>query len=501
MPTRLPRPACAGRDLALAAGHPLAVQAGLRVGAEGGNAVDAAVAAAFALTVVLPAACGLGGDALLIVRTADGDLVAFNGVGRAPAGLAGPLPPDGAGTAAVPGLVAGLADAHAHCGRLPFDRVVAPAVDLAARGVPVSANTADGLVASRARLERGGAAASPWFADGEPVLRGRPVVQPALADALAAIAEHGAPVFYSRALAEAVAGAVQRDGGAMTVADLAAHETVIREPVSVAYRDAAVHVQPPSSQAILLAMALAALDREPAAPGAVGAHRAVEAIVAAFARRDEVTSTPEDELLQSAAELELPERASGRVVARAYNHTTAVTAAEPGGLAVSMLISVFDPFGCGTYVPEGGFFLNDRMLGFSRDPDSPNAPAPGKRPVHTLSPALFERDGRAVAIATPGADGQVQVLLQLLQALVDEDEDPAVALERGRWRAVAGRLQLEDDLVGTLGPELAALGHAVDVTSTGDGLFGSVCIAQADPEAGVATAWADARRESWAGAW
>jgi len=161
MPTRLPRPACAGRDLALAAGHPLAVQAGLRVGAEGGNAVDAAVAAAFALTVVLPAACGLGGDALLIVRSADGDLVAFNGVGRAPAGLAGPLPPDGAGTAAVPGLVAGLADAHARCGRLPFDRVVAPAVDLAARGVPVSANTADGLVASRARLERGGAAASP----------------------------------------------------------------------------------------------------------------------------------------------------------------------------------------------------------------------------------------------------------------------------------------------------------------------------------------------------
>ena len=139
------------------------------------------------------------------------------------------------------------------------------------------------------------------------------------------------------------------------------------------------------------------------------------------------------------------------MVARAYNHTTAVAAAEPSGLAVSMLVSVFDPFGCGTYVPEGGFFLNDRMLGFSREPGSPNAPAPGKRPVHTLSPALFERDGRAVAIATPGADGQVQVLLQLLQALVDEDADPAEALERGRWRAVAGRVLLEEDLADTLG--------------------------------------------------
>ena len=477
------------------------MQAGLRVGAEGGNAVDAAVAAAFALAVVLPGACGVGGDALLLVRSADGDLVAYNGVGRAPAALAGPLPQDGAGTAAVPGFVAGLADAHARCGRLPFDRVVAPAVDLAARGVPASANTADGLVAARARLERGGAGASPWFVAGEPVPAGRPVDQPALAATLAAIAEHGAPVFYGRDLAAAVAAAVQREGGAMTAADLAAHETVIREPVSVAYRDAAVHVQPPSSQAILLAMALAALDREPAVAGAAGAHRAIEAIVAAFARRDEVTSTPEEELLQAARELELPARASGRDVARAYNHTTAVTAAEPSGLAVSMLVSVFDPFGCGTYVPEGGFFLNDRMLGFSRDPASPNAAAPGKRPVHTLSPALFERDGRAVAIATPGADGQVQVLLQLVQALVDEGEDPALALERGRWRAVAGRLQVEDDLAPTLGPELAALGHAVDVSPTGDGLYGSVCIAQADPEAGVATAWADARRESWAGAW
>jgi gamma-glutamyltranspeptidase/glutathione hydrolase len=287
----------------------------------------------------------------------------------------------------------------------------------------------------------------------------------------------------------------------MTTDDLAVHETVVREPVSVAYRDAAVHVQPPSSQAILLAMALAALDREPAAAGAEGAHRAIEAIVAAFARRDEVTSTPEDELLEAAAAIELPARASRQVVARAYNHTTAVTAAQPDGLTVSMLISVFDPFGCGTYVPEGGFFLNDRMLGFSRDPDSPNAPASGKRPVHTLSPALYEHGGRAVAIATPGADGQVQVLLQLLQALVDEGEDPAVALDRGRWRAVGGRLVVEDDLVDGLGRELAALGHAVEATATGDGLFGSVCIAQADPDAGVATAWADGRRESWAGAW
>ena len=204
----------------------------------------------------------------------------------------------------------------------------------------------------------------------------------------------------------------------------------------------------------------------------------------AFAHRDDVTSTPVEELLRRGRELELPARASGRVVARAYNHTTAVTAAEPGGLAVSMLVSVFDAFGCGTYVPEGGFFLNDRMLGFSRDPESPNAPAPGKRPVHTLSPALFERDGRAVAIATPGADGQVQVLLQLLQALVDEDEDPARALERGRWRAVGGPPPARGRARRELGPALAALGHAVDVTSTGDGLFGSVCIAQADPEAG-----------------
>ena len=152
-----------GATIAVSAGHPAAVAAATAIAKAGGNAVDAAVAAAFVLAVALPDACGLGGDALLTIRTGDGRATSFNGVGTAPAQLELPLPGDGAKLATVPGFVAGLADAHARFGRLEWDQLIAPAVDLAVTGTEVSQSLAEGIAGHADRLRRGGGEDWPWL--------------------------------------------------------------------------------------------------------------------------------------------------------------------------------------------------------------------------------------------------------------------------------------------------------------------------------------------------
>ena len=502
MPARLPRPRIEGRRLAVSCGHPLAVQAALRVGAAGGNAADAAAAAAAALAVILPDACGLGGDLLCIVRRPDGTTIAVNGVGAAPAGLSTPLPDDGAQVAAVPGFAAGLADLVALAGGLPLADVLAPALELAEEGSPMTRDTADAVAASVARLERGGAADSPWM-QARTTGAGALVRLPATAATLRAIAERGGDAFRSGPIAEAIVAACAREGGAMSLADLAAHASVVRPPVTAAYRGVEVLAQPPSSQAMLLPMALVRLAQEPRSDGSpLAQHRAIEAIAGAFAFRDRITQPGADlELLAAAAGIPIGDRASRADHAQGYNHTTSVTTADADGTVVSMLISVFDSFGCATWVPEGGFFLNDRLLSFSRDPASPNAPAGGKRPVHTLSPAMLVDGDRVVAVSTPSADGQVQALLQVVLAHLDEGLELGDAFDRPRWRVTGDRLDVEDDMDPALIAALEALGHAVAPAEAGDALFGSVCAAESDAATGLVAAWADPRRESWAGAW
>jgi gamma-glutamyltranspeptidase/glutathione hydrolase len=502
MAERLPRPAAAGTQLAVAAGHPLAVTAALRVGAAGGNAADAAAAAAAACAAAIPDACGLGGDALLIVCEPGGGRTAINGAGAAPAGVRAPLPEDGAATTAVPGFVSGLAELCGRWGRVGLERALEPAVALADGGLPAGPRLVTALHEQAPRLVRGGAGEAPWLPGGRPVGPGVVVRQPALASTLRSIASNGPAAFYRGALAAAIEEAARGDGGTLDRADLAAHTPVVRPPVTGAYRHARVDVQPPASQAMLLAMALRRLDREPFAARAAWTHQAVEALLAAFAHRDELIGEgAEERLLEEAPALALPPRASGARGPVGYNHTTAVCTADGDGLVVSMLVSVFDDFGAATWVPEGGFFLNDRLLGTARDPRSPNHVAPGRRPVHTLSPALLEHAGTVTAVATPGADGQVQTLLQVLSGVVDDGAALEEVLARPRWRAQNGGLLVESDLDAALARELEELGHHVEPRDPGDALFGAVAAAAWDPRHGTVTAWADPRRDTAAGAW
>lgn len=478
------RPALRGHRGAVSAAHPLAVAAGTRLLTEGGSAVDALVAAQAVLAVVSPDACGLGGDGLALVREPGGRVTAVNGAGRAAAGAAGAAGTGGLAVT-VPGLVDAWGELHGRWGRLGMDRVLAPAVALAEEGARVDADLARARAAQDARLREGGA--QDWA-----LMRlgpGERHVQPALAATLRAVAEKGRAAFYEGALASAIARAVRAAGGAVTEADLAPPASEVGEPLSLSFGGATVHVQPPASQGILLLLGLHGFQaRGFGADGALD-HLGVELTQAAFSLREDAAEGLA--LLPRLPSID-PERAERRGGPRAYLHTAGVAASDADGLVASSLVSVFDDFGSAVFVPEGGFTLNNRAAGFTV---GANAFRPGARPVHTLAPALVTRGEEVVALSTPGADGQVQTLLQVILSWLVGGRDLAEAVAAPRWRSEDGRLLVERGHPAR--DDLAARGHEVVDTDRGDVRFGAVTAAglwEGSP-------WAlpDWRRTTWAG--
>jgi gamma-glutamyltranspeptidase/glutathione hydrolase len=441
----------------------------------------------------MPEAAGLGGDLLALVGEPTGAVHAVNGTGLSPRGLDGPPPTTGGGSVTVPGLVDGWLTLHRRWGRLRLAAVLEPARRLAADGVAVEDPLADAVRRQHDRLLAGGAGA--WELLDAVATPGATWRQPALAELLAALAERGRAAFYGGRAAHAIAGAASRCGGVLHEADLHGHRTVCPPPVSVRWDSGHVAVQPPHSQGVLLALALQEVERLGAAGVEVTDHVLVEATQAAFVHRSSCARGAS--LLEERLEVDL-DRASGRRGPRAYLHTAGVAAVDADGLVVSSLVSVFDDFGSGVFVPELGFVLNNRAAGFT---DGANAWAPGKRPVHTLAPALVRQaDGSATALATPGADGQVQTLLQVLAArragcaLAD-------AVAALRWRSQDGDLLVEEGHPATA--DLTARGHRTRPRTPGDELFGAVVAAGTGGVAAPAAdpwALADWRRRTSSGA-
>ncbi len=488
---RLPRPLIRGTRGVCACGHPAGAVAAAEIIAAGGSAVDSSVAAAAALSVVLPESCGLGGDALLLVSKSDGSSVAFNGSGRSPASLSGAIPLDGGGTVAVPGAVAAWLDAHRQFGRLDLERVLAPAVRLASDGFALGEVTAQALSKQRRRLERT-ASGFPLLAPG--VEPGSRVRFPELAATLLRIGNEGAESFYTGELARAIATATRRDGGTLDESDLAGHETVVLAPISARRAGHSLLVQPPVSQAALALMALGAVETADGGDRAQRLHMAVEAWEAAFAFRHLLTETAAAERLLDEPLAVDPARAARRGGARSDAHTTSVATADDEGTVVSMLISVFDDFGSAVLVPEGGFLLNDRLYGFT----APGCePRPATRPVHTLSPAIAAHEHERFALCTPGSDGQVQFLVQVLLALSDGDSLPE-AFDRPRVRSAEARLAVESDMDAGVVEHLQARGHEVWLRPPGEGRFGAMVAAGVDDRTGTLLAACDPRRETWA---
>lgn len=475
-----------GAQGAVSAAHPLAVSAGLEILTLGGNACDAMIAAQAVLAVVAPASCGIGGDMLALIRNPDGEVLAINGTGKSPRDPRFTEPRDGGLSITVPGLVAGWADANQRSGRISLGACLAPAIRLAQNGCKLATDVARAIRDQQVRLAVG--LAADWIVVRQ-ATQGGLVVQRELGRLLAMIADHGREAFYRGEVSDWIEAAAARANGLLSSVDLASHKTEICVPISAGLRGGRIHVQPPMTQGVLLAMCLRALERTDIKRAACLDHLCVELTEASFQYRDRVS---EGEAL---LEIDLPsdpDRASRRGGPRSYLHTAGVATADSEGMVCSSLVSVFDDFGSCIYVPEGGFVLNNRAKGFT---SPPNEPAPNKLPVHTLAPAIWEKEGQIMALATPGADGQIQTLLQVLSKIEIVGASISEAIHAPRWRSEDGKLLVAEN--HPAGPLLGSLGHDIELRKDGDLCFGGVVIAGISTQ--IPFAGSDWRREVWHG--
>ncbi|MDE3194191.1 MAG: gamma-glutamyltransferase [Chloroflexota bacterium] len=507
----------------MASGHHLATTAGVAALREGGTAVDAAIAAAAVCAVVKPSATSIGGDVFALVYDARRrEIVAYNGSGAAPASLdvealrASGYPRSGAIMATVPGCVAAWSDMMEAHGKLGLDRALAPAIAYAAEGAPVSALLAGAIAEQADALSAAPETQRTYLPRGSVPRPGEMLQQPDLAASLREIAEDGADAFYRGALAGRIADGVARIGGSLRAEDLDAHRTDLPEALSVEHHGFRVHGQPPVSQGHILLEELAIADGLDLARLGWGSaeliHTMVEIKKLAFADRDAFAGDPRrvdfdarrlfDPAFVAARRKAIGGRAADRADAGELAlpaHTTYLAVADRDGNCVSLIESVFSAFGSRAVVPGTGILLNDRLRGFSLEPRSPNAIAPGKRPVHTLN-AVVALDGSTprFVFGTPGAQAQVQTNFQLAVALLDMGMDVQEAIEAPRWFHESGRtLQIEARSSDDVRRALAAKGHEIRVLPDWDPVTGGAQAIAID-ENGVFAAGADPRREGTA---
>jgi gamma-glutamyltranspeptidase/glutathione hydrolase len=502
----------------VATDHHLATAAGLQALRDGGSAVDAAVAAAAVCAVTQPHRTSIVGDLFALVYDASRrEVTAYNGSGAAPRSLsleqfANGFPKEGALIATVPGVIAAFDDLMRDHGRLGLDRVLAPAIQYADEGFPVSDVLAEGFGDSGARLDA--EAAHVFGPRGRFPRAGEILQQPDLAATLREIASHGAAAFYEGPLAERIASAVREVGGAITAEDLAEHRTDRPAPARVTYRGHTVYGQPPVSQGHILleelaiAQGLGMSELEWGSPDLI--HQMVEIKKMAFADRDAYSGDPRavpfevarlfDVRFAESRRRAIPARASERTDPGYLSaDTTYLAVVDRDGNAVSLIESVFSEFGSACVAPGTGVLLNNRLIGFSLDESSPNALAPGKRPVHTLN-TVIALDGNSprFVFGTPGRHAQVQTNFQLAVGLIDQGFDVQRAIEEPRWYHESGRaLKMESRFSEATRKGLAARGHEIALLGEWAEVTGGAQAIAIDSN-GVFSGGADPRREGHA---
>lgn len=507
-----------------ATSHPLAAQVAVATLQAGGNAADAAIAGAAILGLAEPQMCGLGGDCFVLVKPAGSERVlALNGSGRAPAGLSADalrarglsaIPTEGVDCVTVPGAVDAFCRLSAEWGRLGLEAALAPAIRYADEGVPVAPRVAFDWADDAARLS--GAARDHYLPGGIAPAPGTRFRAPAQAEVLRRIAAQGRAGFYEGEVAEDMVASLRALGGTHTPEDFAATSCDWGEPVAGEFAGHEVVEHPPNGQgatAILLLNILARFDLAALDPlGAARAHLEAEAAKLAYDARDRFIADPAgpsrlDHMLAPAtadrlAALIDPARAGQDIPARTeaiHRDTVYVTVVDRDRMAVSLIYSIYWGFGAGIASSRFGVLFQNRGAGFSLRPGHPNEAGGGKRPMHTIIPAMLRHRGRVVMpFGVMGGGYQPTGHARLVSNLVTYGMELQAAIDAPRSFADRGRMEVERGYPEAVRAELAAMGHAVAVPGTPLGGAQAIWI---DEDRGLLVGASDPRKDGIALGW
>ena len=463
----------------VATSQPLAAQAGLRILQAGGNAVDAAIAAAAVLIIVEPVSCGLGGDAFAILW--DGkSLHGLNASGVAPAAWTrdyflqthgGKIPERGWDSVTVPGVVAGWAALSEKFGRLRFGDLLQPAIRIARDGHLVSSIVQRKWAAAIPILKNQSGFSAAFMPYGRAPQTGEIFTFPDAAKTLESLAQHGGEIFYHGEIARSLSRHARDCGGQLSEADLSSYAPEWVDPLQIPFAGYTVHELPPNGQGIAALMALGMLEHFDLAALAVDSidiqHLQIEAMKLAFADTYHWAGDARSMAQISAADLlsadYLKERAKLINIDRAsyYKHglpkaggTIYLTVADDEGMMVSFIQSNYMGFGSGIVVPETGVSLQNRGFGFNLVPGHPNCVAPGKRPFHTIIPGFVCKDGQPqLSFGVMGGNMQPQGHVQTLVRMLVHGQQPQTACDAPRWKVGA---DFSIDVEKSMQPELVA---------------------------------------------
>ncbi|AUM72932.1 gamma-glutamyltransferase [Paracoccus jeotgali] len=524
----------------VAAQEQVAAEVGRDILAQGGNAVDAGVAVAFALAVTLPRAGNLGGGGFMLVHDAEtGETHAIDYREMAPASASRDMFLDAEGNAdselsrysgaasGVPGTVAGMKLVLDEFGSMEWADVIAPAIKLAEEGITVTPDLADSLEAMQERLTKYPTAAKIFYKEDGALFRpGDTLVQADLAQTLKTVAEEGPDGFYKGRIAEAIAKSVTDAGGQITVEDMANYKAVKREPVKGTYRGyEIVSMPPPSSGGVHLIQILNALEGYPI--GALGAnssetiHLMAEAMKLAYADRSEYLGDPDfvDVPVDVLTSKEYAEGMRDKISAAfatpsqqikpadlapyESDQTTHYSIIDKAGNAISNTYTINFSYGSGLVADGTGVLMNNEMDDFSAKPGVPNAYGliggdanavePGKRPLSSMTPTIVNKDGKVwLVTGSPGGARIITTVLQVIMNMIDHDMNVAEASTAARihhqW--LPDELRIEEGISLDTQRALQAKGHTISL----DEVMGSTQSVMQDPESGYLLGASDPRR-------
>jgi gamma-glutamyltranspeptidase / glutathione hydrolase len=515
--------------------HYLASMAGVQMLRSGGNAIDAAIAANAVLTVVYPHMCSVGGDSFMMIwDPRERKLFALNGSGRSASGASiealnargiREMPERGAHPVTVPGAVHAWHTAHARFGSRPFAELFQDAIRYSENGFPVAPTLSASIGNYRELLERQAASAKQFMPNGSAPKPGDILRFPDLAGSFRLIGERGPEAVYGGPIGRAIAATLQSEGALVSEDDIAAHQSDWVEPLSTTYRGHEFFEMPPPTQGVVgLELANIAEGFDITAMGRNSAeqiHVLVEAKKLAFLDRDQHVTDPafhdipvarfisKEYAAQQRAKIDLKRAVTDQPDPHGGGDTIYLCVVDRDGLCVSLIQSIFNGFGSGLVAEGTGIVLQNRGASFTLDPEAANRLQPGKRPMHTLIPAMLFQNGEPeVVLGTMGAHGQAQTHIQLLCNLVDFGLEPQAAIESPRW--VSGRgvaddpahvLYLEEPIGEKVREELIAMGHDARMSPAFSSLMGHSNMIRVDRRRGVLMGGTDPRSDGAALGW